>query len=375
MVPKDFFGGAQMSGYISEFQVYGDSSQEFVEVALPEGTDPSGWTVYIYNDDGTIQDSFSLGTSTNTMSGHDVYVVDQSTPGFSSGSSAGNFHSGDAVALVDGNGNVVQFFSYFGNTVEGSDGPAAGLESTDLGPTGPNESFQSDDGGSSYYRQSSANSGTIPACYAPGSMIATPGGDVPVEVLRSGDMILAADGLARAVRWVWSGVEPLETVGLAQKPILIRQGALGPNLPVRDLVLSGQHRVVVGMHDQLEDFFDTPAMVPAKALTGLPGIRFMPGKKAMRWHHFLCDDHSVVFANGLASESLLLGPVFLQSLTRAQKRELSRVLGRRITHDVPENPVLPCLSVGQTKRRLRCPAHGKFRAFARPRSGAMRQMV
>lgn len=341
-----------MAGYISEFQVYGSSSHEFIEVALPEGTDPSGWTIYIYDDDGTIKESFSFGSSTETTDGQDVYVVDSSTPGFSTGASGGNFHGGDAVALVDGDGNIVQYLSYFGNSVVATKGPADGMSSTDLGPTGPNESFQSDDGGSSYYRQSSPNSGTIPACYAPGSLIATPDGPRPIEALRVGDLVYAATGGVQRIRWIWSGNQPLEDVGLSEKPVLIRKGAMGSDLPAQDLIVSAQHRIVVGAHGQLEDVFDAPWMVPAMALIGLRGVRFMAGKRAITWHHFLCDDHTVIFANGLASETLLLGSMIVRMLNRNQLVELSRSLGRPVTRSTIDHPALSCLSVGETKRIL-----------------------
>ena len=151
-----------MAGYISEFQYYGNSSEEFIEVALPTGTDPSGYGVTIYMADGTVYTSFPLGSSVGTMAGHDVYVIDQSTPGFSTGDSMGNMYPDDALALTDGGGTVVQFISYWSNTVTATEGPAVGATSTDVGTTDPGQSLQSDDGGASYFVQSSPNSGSIP---------------------------------------------------------------------------------------------------------------------------------------------------------------------------------------------------------------------
>ncbi len=98
-----------MVGYISEFQYVGSTNEEFIEVALPEGTDPSGYIVHIYDYTGSIISSHPLGDADGTMGGHDVYTVDAGTPGFSVGDSMGNFYPDDAVALVDGSGSVEQF--------------------------------------------------------------------------------------------------------------------------------------------------------------------------------------------------------------------------------------------------------------------------
>lgn len=344
-----------MSGYISEFKYYGDTSQEFVEVALPQGTDPSGYMIYIYDSSGNVFASFPLGTVTDTMGGHDVYVIDAAnTAGFDDGGSdpTGNFYPNDAIALVDGDGNVVQFISYWDNTVTAVEGPATGMTSTDVGTTAEGNSLQSDYGGATYYEQSSPNSGSIPACYAPGSLIETAQGPRRIEDIRPGDLLRSTDHTYHEVRWVWSGTQPLDDVDTDQKPVLIKAGALGPNQPAQDLVVSGQHRILVGAYGQLADLFQAPVMVPAKALCHLHGVRFMAGKRKITWHHVLCDDHCVIFANGLASESLLLGGMVTASMDRSQLADLSFALGKKVTNETVAPSVLPVLTVGETKRIL-----------------------
>lgn len=344
-----------MPEYISEFQYYGDTSQEFIEVALPAGTDPSGYLVHVYMNDGSIYKSFPLGPSTGTMGGHDVYVINSSTPGFDDGGAdpTGNLYPDDALALVDGDGNVQQFISYWGNTVTATEGPANGMTSTDVGTASTSQSLQSDDGGSNYYAQSSTNSGSIPACYASGSLIASPNGAVPIENIIAGDSIIVANGGTCSVRWIWSGQVHLLDVDHDQKPVLIRAGSLGRDRPSQDLVVSGQHRIVVGGFGQLEDAFDRPFMVPAKALTVLPGIRFMAGKKSITWHHLMCDEHHVIFANNMASESLLTGSEFIRSLSNLDLSHMSRATGQSVAQLVTTTTTLPCLTVGETRRRLK----------------------
>jgi hypothetical protein len=300
------------------------------------------------------------------MSGHDVYVLDNSSPGFSTSDSMGVFYPDDAIALIDSHGNVVQFLSWEGNTITATNGPAAGETSTNTGSiTGANQSMQSDDGGQTYYPQNSTNAGAIPACYAPGTLLLTPDGENKIETLRVGDKLISPDGKAHTIRWVWSGQQPLDTDGHADKPVLVRQGALGAGKPNRDLIVSGQHRIVAGAGGQLDGAFSQPCMVPAKALIDLPGIRLMLGKRSITWHHVLCDTHLVVIANGCLSESLLLGPQIIRHMSKNQVSKLSVTLGRDINARARARPILPLCTVqaarkvAKRSRQLRPMAAGR----------------
>ncbi len=341
-----------MPGYISEVDYYGTSDQEFVEIAVPSGTDVSSYTLVFYQWDGTIYNTVSLGSYTGTFGGQDVYVVNQSTPGFDSGGdSMGTFYPDDAIALVDDSGTVLQFISWEGNTVSATEGPANGTTSTDTGFTG--ESLQSDDGGATYYAQSTSNEGTIPACYAPGTVIDTPLGRRCVEDLRIGDLIWTADRCIQTIRWIWDGTHALENVEDGNCPVLIQAGALGPKRPNADLIVSPQHRILVGGDGQLDNVFGAEVFVPAKALTQLPGIRFVRGKTKMRWLHFSCDNHEVVRANGCLSESLYLGPMILRYLPQEFCRALRRVYANSAPDAALNGPLARrCLTVAEVRTIL-----------------------
>lgn len=342
-----------MPGYISEIDYFGTSDQEFVEIAVPTGTDVSSYTLVLYQSDGTIYKTVSLGSFTGTFGGQDVYVVDQSTPGFDSGGDpTGTFYRDDAIALVDDSGTVLQFVSWMGNTVTATEGPANGTSSTDVGFT--DESVQSDDGGTSYFAQSVSNKGSIPACYAPGTLIDTPLGPRCIEQLREGDQIWTADNGAQTIRWIWNGTVPIEDVRNDAYPVLIRAGALAPGLPNDDLIVSPQHRMLVGAAGQLEDHFEDEVFVPARSLTSLPGIRLMRGKKSVRWHHLACERHEVVRANGCLSESLYLGPMVLRNLPRNIRDMLRSVYAHSPSDEALNGPLARnCLNVGQVERSLR----------------------
>ncbi len=143
-----------MPGYISEYDHYGNSP-EFIELAFPAGTDVAAYEVVIYGSDGRVDHTISLSSLTlqSTVRGTDVYVIDATTPGFS------GIEMGDSTALADDTGAIVPFITHTG-AVTAVDGPAAGETSTYIGTaSGTTNSLQSDDGGQSYYVQSSTNPG------------------------------------------------------------------------------------------------------------------------------------------------------------------------------------------------------------------------
>ncbi|MGR3343579.1 MAG: Hint domain-containing protein [Paracoccaceae bacterium] len=347
-----------MPGYISEIRYGGNLSADFIEVAVPAGTDVSSYSLVVYRSDGTVQATYSFGSIESTADGSDVYLFDDGTPGFT------NLSSNEAVALVDDLGNVIQFVSFDGNTITATEGPADGLTSTDIGTTGDGESLQTYDDGATYQVQTVPNPGIIP-CYAPGTMIDTPDGPRAVETLRPGDLVSTLDHGPQPIKWVRERTEPLDSAPDDGRPVLIQAGALGPDSPAHDLIVSPQHRILVGGLGQLDGLGPGQALAPAKALTGLPRIRFMRGKFSVTWIHFACARHEVVFANGCVSESLLLGPMALSALSRYQRRALHRLFGPLASPDTALNgpPARPCLTVG-TVRNLLCNKSDPVRAAA-----------
>ena len=333
-----------MVTYISELSYSGGPNSDFVEIAVTTGTDISGYSIYTYTSNGSIKEGpISLGIVRSTVAGKDVYLINNSTPGFS------NLAANDGLALVDAEGNVLQFLST-GGTVTATEGPASGMITTDIGTTTGSNSLQSDNGGTSYYKQTAPNQGAIP-CYAPGTMIDTPDGPRPVQDLRPGDLVRTRDHGAQPIRWCRSGPQPLEDLDRDAKPVLLQAGALGPNRPSQDLIVSPQHRILIGGAQQLLRFFASEAFAPAKSLTTLPGIRHMMGKRAITWIHFACDRHEVVRANGCWSESLLLGPMAQQSLTPRDRHTLDAVLPDPVDPDYLNGPpARRCLRLGEVKR-------------------------
>ena len=113
--------------FINEFH-YDDSGSdqgEAVEIAGPAGTDLNGWQIIGYNGNGgvmykTVDLSGTIPDQEGCMG-----TLDFSFSGMQNGAP-------DGLALVDINGNVVEFISYEG-TMTASEGPASGMSSTDVG--------------------------------------------------------------------------------------------------------------------------------------------------------------------------------------------------------------------------------------------------
>jgi hypothetical protein len=198
-------------------------------------------------------------------------------------------------------------------------------------------------------------------------MIDTPDGPRAVETLHPGDLVLTADHGPRAIRWVRSSDHALEEADVDDKPVQIKAGALGRNRPTQDLIVSPQHRILVGGAGQLDSVFACEAFAPAKSLTALPGIRHMKGKRGITWIHFACDCHEVVMANGCLSESLLLGPMVVNGLNATERRTLTDIFGPAAMPGaaLSGTPARECLKVGAVKRQLAMHRKEKGRLVAK----------
>ncbi|HET9638589.1 MAG TPA: cadherin domain-containing protein [Allosphingosinicella sp.] len=109
----------------------GTDAGEAIEIAAPAGFNLAGWSIVLY--------SVSTGATTGTVYNTRILsgVVPDQDDGYGTISftyPVNGIQNGvqDGLALVDPNGNVVQFLSYEGSFVA-ANGPAAGLTSTDIG--------------------------------------------------------------------------------------------------------------------------------------------------------------------------------------------------------------------------------------------------
>ena len=136
-------------------------------------------------------------------------------------------------------------------------------------------------------------------CYARGTMIRTPDGEVAVEKLRAGKPVtIVQDGeqLARQVRWLGHRRIDLtkhprpETVA----PIRIQAGAFADCMPHRDLVVSPDHAIFVD-----------GKLICARQLVNGTTIRQETNWTAVDYYHVELDHHAILLAEGLPAESYI----------------------------------------------------------------------
>ena len=128
-------GGAMPSVRVAEFHYDnpGTDANERIEISGPAGTDLTGWSIVRYNGVNPAAGVTYASPGNPTVGGvipatcgtRGVIVISYPQDGLQNGSN-------DGFALVNASNQVVEFLSYEG-TMVASNGPAAGLTSTDVG--------------------------------------------------------------------------------------------------------------------------------------------------------------------------------------------------------------------------------------------------
>ncbi len=167
-------------------------------------------------------------------------------------------------------------------------------------------------------------SSTGAPCFMQGTVIDTLFGERPIETLRAGDMIRTRDN---GFRWLsWIGWTRLDRRRLDLQPnlhpIRIPSGALGCGMPVRDLLVSPQHRVLIRSGIANRMFGETEILVAAKHLVGFRGIEVIRPTQEVTYWHMLFDGHEMVLSEGAWTESLFTGPQAMQAVGPAARQEI-----------------------------------------------------
>jgi Ca2+-binding RTX toxin-like protein len=169
-----------------------------------------------------------------------------------------------------------------------------------------------------------SNIESVVACFTPGAQILTDQGELAVEDLQPGDRVLTRDNGYQPIRW--TGRRDLSHAELIVEPrfnpVHIARGALGAGLPVRDMMVSPQHRMLVtGPRAELL-FGENEVLVAAKHLVGLPGIE-QRVSRGVSYLHILFDQHEIVRADGAWSESFQPGDLTMEALQGDQRVEIN----------------------------------------------------
>lgn len=134
------------------------------------------------------------------------------------------------------------------------------------------------------------------------------GAQCKIEDLKIGDRILTRDEGPREIRWIGQTTAP--AVGdLA--PILIKQGALNN---ANDLIVSPQHRLMVYQRSDTIGLGTPEVLVRASDLVNGTTVLVQQGGY-VDYFQILFDRHHIIYAEGIAAETLLLTPFTAPALS------------------------------------------------------------
>lgn len=160
-------------------------------------------------------------------------------------------------------------------------------------------------------------------CFTPGTEICTATGMRAVEDLRPGDFVITRDDGLQELAWTGR-----KDIGIGQMiaspelaPVTIKAGSLGQGLPLYDLTVSPNHRLMVASETTRMLFDESEVLIAAKHLVGRPGIsQSVPN--GVSYIHLMFDAHQLVLSNGAWTESFLPATHALKGVEDSQRDEL-----------------------------------------------------
>ena len=161
-------------------------------------------------------------------------------------------------------------------------------------------------------------------CFTPGTRLATPDGPKLIEDLAEGDRVSTRDGGDQDIRWIgkrrMSGARLYAMPHL--RPVRIRADAMGEYEPDGDLLVSPDHRVLL-RGPQAEALFNTPeVLVAAKDLVNDHSVLVDYSVREVTYIHLALDQHHVVWANGVETESFHPASAALDAVVEDERARL-----------------------------------------------------
>ncbi|CUK04093.1 hypothetical protein PH7735_02740 [Shimia thalassica] len=145
-----------------------------------------------------------------------------------------------------------------------------------------------------------------PPCFTRGTLIETALGSVAVEDLCIGDLVVTKDTGLQPVRWI--GRREVPATGKL-RPVVFAASEIGNQ---REMRVSQRHRMLVsGWKAELVMGVEE-ALVPARHMAEMGIGRICGEGGQVEYFHLLFDQHEIIFAEGVATESL--DPAWLSSM-------------------------------------------------------------
>jgi Ca2+-binding RTX toxin-like protein len=163
-------------------------------------------------------------------------------------------------------------------------------------------------------------------CFCAGTTIRTQEGDRPIETLTVGDAITIYDGSTRILRAINRRILGQNELAVRPHlwPIKFTAGALGNNVPSKDLSVSPQHRILSNSPIAAR-MAGTPALIAAKEFLDIDGVSQPHPKGSITYFHLVFDQHQIVCANECWSESFFPGKQAMAALPLQIRQEYNEI--------------------------------------------------
>jgi hypothetical protein len=215
-------------------------------------------------------------------------------PAYDTGLELENFGYGDVIHTDSGQTLSLQLQSgstTVYNIVDNHGGYNSILGTTTLAPGTNSNMFNNSNGNFTY-----GGAAAAPGCFYAGASLATEDGVIAVEDIVAGTLLKTASGEILPVRWLgYTHVSTLFADPLRVLPIRIKTGALGENLPERDLLVSPDHAMFIG-----------GVLVQAGAMVnGISIVRESNVPETFNYYHVELATHELLLAEGAPAESFI----------------------------------------------------------------------
>lgn len=137
-------------------------------------------------------------------------------------------------------------------------------------------------------------------CFLSGTRLLTPTGEVPIEALAIGDLVVTNSGEERPIRWIGRRTLRKDADGWPEGvlPVRIAKGALAAECPHRDLYVSRAHYL----------YLNGVLVAAVDLINGTTLAAVAPESDVIDYIHVELDRHDVLVAEGAPCDSLLPVP-------------------------------------------------------------------
>lgn len=154
---------------------------------------------------------------------------------------------------------------------------------------------------------------------AAGTMVMTTQGEIAVEALEPGQMLITRDRGFRPLRWV--GQQNSTVPG-----VLIPAGAIKNHA---DMILAPEQNVLLQGSEALRTFGKEEVLAPAEFLVSRGLARTLPAHE-MTWYQVMFEEPQIIYCQAISCESFAPTHAGLRQLTPESRSDLSRRFGKQL---------------------------------------------